>query len=115
MPATPGNGRARLAVWFERVTGPEYGESRRLVDRIECHWRDLTGTWAGCHGMAGMVIAHFVALKDVETAYIITVKRTSLLFAMLYGAWLFREPGLRQNLFAGVLMLAGVALVAWPA
>jgi len=65
--------------------------------------------------MAGMVVAHFVALKDVETAYMITIKRTSLLFAMLYGAWLFREPGLRQNLFAGVVMLAGVALVAWPA
>jgi hypothetical protein len=44
----------------------------------------------------------------------ITVKRTSLLFAMLYGAWWFREPGLKQNLFAGLVMLAGVGLVAWP-
>ena len=64
--------------------------------------------------MAGMVSFHFLALEQVETAYMITVKRTSLLFAMLYGAWWFREPGLKQNLFAGLVMLAGVGLVAWP-
>jgi len=65
-------------------------------------------------GMGGMALFHFLALQDVEIAYMITVKRTSLLFAMLYGAWWFREPGLKQNLFAGVMMLAGVGLVAWP-
>lgn len=64
--------------------------------------------------MAGMVWFHFLALAQVETAYMITVKRTSLLFAMLFGAWWFREPGLKQNLFAGLVMLGGVGLVAWP-
>jgi len=62
--------------------------------------------------MGGMAFFHFLALQVVETAYMITVKQTSLLFAMLYGAWWFQEPGLKQNLFAGVMMLAGVALVA---
>jgi len=31
---------------------------------------------------------------------------------MLYGAWLFRETGLAGNLVAGLLMVAGVYLIA---
>jgi len=62
--------------------------------------------------MAGMVLAHFYAIEHVEVAYMIAVKRTSLLFGMLYGAWLFRETGLAGNLVAGLLMVAGVYLIA---
>jgi hypothetical protein len=39
------------------------------------------------------------------------VKRTSLLFGMLYGAWLFKETGLLKNLVAGMLMVLGVFLI----
>jgi drug/metabolite transporter (DMT)-like permease len=62
--------------------------------------------------MAVMVITHFEAIARVEAAYMIAVKRTSLLFGILYGAWLFQETRLRRNLSAGLLMLAGVALIA---
>ncbi len=62
--------------------------------------------------MALMVLTHFYAIQYVEVAYMIAVKRTSLLFGMLYGAWLFREAGLGRNLAAGVLMVAGVYLIA---
>ena len=41
----------------------------------------------------------------------VAVKRTSLLFGMLYGAWLFGERGLQKNLVAGVLMVLGVLLI----
>ena len=41
----------------------------------------------------------------------IAVKRTSLLFGILYGALFFREPGLARRLPAGALMVAGVALI----
>lgn len=58
--------------------------------------------------MLVMVITHFTALQLVETAYMITVKRTSLLFGMLYGAWLFGERRLPQHLLAGSLMILGV-------
>ncbi len=61
--------------------------------------------------MALMVIAHFYAIQHIEVAYMIAVKRTSLLFGMLYGAWLFREKGLKKNLVAGVLMVLGVYLI----
>ena len=61
--------------------------------------------------MAVMVVTHFLAIARVEVAYMIAVKRTSLLFGILYGALLFRERRLGQNMFAGALMVAGVALI----
>ena len=61
--------------------------------------------------MAVMVVTHFVALAQVEAAYMITAKRISLLFGMLYGAWWLGEKDLPRNLAAGTLMVAGVGLV----
>lgn len=61
--------------------------------------------------MAAMIVTHFLAVSRVEVAYMITVKRTSLLFGILYGALWFNEPRLGANLAAGALMVAGVALV----
>jgi drug/metabolite transporter (DMT)-like permease len=62
--------------------------------------------------MGAMVVAHFYAIAHIEAAYMIAVKRTSLLFGMLYGAWLFGETGLKRNFAAGTLMIAGVTLIA---
>jgi drug/metabolite transporter (DMT)-like permease len=62
--------------------------------------------------MAVMVITHFLAIAQVEAAYMIAVKRTSLLFGILYGAILFGEQHLGRHLLAGSLMVAGVALIA---
>jgi drug/metabolite transporter (DMT)-like permease len=61
--------------------------------------------------MAGMVITHFYAIAHIEVAYMLAVKRTSLLFGILYGAWLFGESGLKKNLAAGLLMVLGVYLI----
>jgi drug/metabolite transporter (DMT)-like permease len=61
--------------------------------------------------MGAMVVTHFYAIERVEVAYMIAVKRTSLLFGMLYGAWLFGETGLSRNLAAGMMMIAGVYLI----
>ena len=79
-------------------------------------WRVLTRhPWAhlGVGLFMGlMVLTHFFAIQHIEVAYMIAVKRTSLLFGMLYGAWLFSEAGLGKNLAAGLLMIAGVYLIA---
>lgn len=61
--------------------------------------------------MGLMVVTHFAALAQVETAYMITVKRTSLLFGILFGAWLFQEDNLRRHLASASLMLGGIALI----
>ena len=61
--------------------------------------------------MAVMVVTHFLAVARVEVAYMVSVKRTSLLFGIVYGALLFGERGLARNLGAGLLMVAGVAVI----
>jgi drug/metabolite transporter (DMT)-like permease len=66
---------------------------------------------AGLMGL--MVITHFIALEKVEVAYMISVKRTSLLFGILYGALLFKERSVGSHLLAGGVMIAGVALIAF--
>jgi len=58
-----------------------------------------------------MIIAHFQAIARVEVAYMVAVKRTSLLFGILYGALVFGEQGLGSHLAAGALMVAGVAVI----
>jgi hypothetical protein len=51
----------------------------------------------------------------VEVAYMIAVKRTSLLLGILYGALVFKEAGLAGHALAGGLMLVGVFLIAFQA
>ncbi len=63
--------------------------------------------------MAMMVISHMLAISLVEAAYMIAVKRTSLLFGVLYGAWLFREARITERLTGAVIMVAGVLLIGW--
>jgi drug/metabolite transporter (DMT)-like permease len=62
--------------------------------------------------MAVMVITHFLAIQQIEAAYMIAVKRSSLLFGILFGAILFNEKDLGSHMIGGGLMLAGVGLIA---
>ncbi len=62
--------------------------------------------------MAVMVITHFIAIQHVEVAYMIAVKRASLLFGILYSVILFHEKARANQFIAGGLMVAGVYLVA---
>lgn len=100
--------------------GPFYFALLALITLAFTGWRRsgaLLARRPGPHllvgaAMAVMVIGHFLAVERVEVAYMIAVKRTSLLFGILYGALLFRETGLVRHLAGGTLMVAGVFLVA---
>lgn len=61
--------------------------------------------------MCVMVVSHFLAIALVEVAYMITVKRTSLLFGIILGAVMFSEKGLAQHFIAGTLMVLGVGVI----
>ncbi len=61
--------------------------------------------------MALMVVTHFLAIALVEVAYMIAVKRSSLLFGILFGALLFGERQVTRHFVAGTLMVLGVALI----
>ena len=62
--------------------------------------------------MGVMVLTHFFAIEQVEVAYMIAVKRTSLLFGILYSLLLFHERARIEHFVAGGLMIAGVFLIA---
>lgn len=59
-----------------------------------------------------MAITHNLAIRLIEVSYVVSVKRTSLIFGVLYGWILFRETNLWERLLGGTVMLAGVTLIA---
>ncbi|MBX6423773.1 DMT family transporter [Thermosulfurimonas sp. F29] len=59
-----------------------------------------------------MVVAHMKAISLAPAAYMIAVKRTSILFGVLLGGAFFRESHLRLRLFAALVMVSGVFLLA---
>ena len=58
--------------------------------------------------MGIMVLTHFFAIQQVEVAYMVAVKRTSLLFGILYSVLLFHERARFEHFVAAGMMLAGV-------
>lgn len=71
-------------------------------------WKEalLVGVFMGV-----MIVTHFMAIARVEVAYFISLKRTSLLFGIIYGSLLFKERNLGRHFIAGILMVAGVILI----
>jgi drug/metabolite transporter (DMT)-like permease len=57
------------------------------------------------------VVAQMTALTMTLAAYVIAVKRTSILFEVLLGRFVFGESGLRQRLLGVLVMIAGVLLI----
>lgn len=62
--------------------------------------------------IALMVIFHVLAIVLTDVAYMIAVKRTSLLFSVLYGRIIFKEKGFRERLFGSLMMVAGVVVIS---
>lgn len=60
-----------------------------------------------------MIFSHVLAISLVQVAYMISLKRTSLLFAVLYGAYLFKEEKIRERLLGTIIMIAGVFCIGW--
>jgi len=60
-----------------------------------------------------MAIAHFSAIGMIQVAYMISIKRLSLLFAILYGIFLFKEQNLRERLIGGIIIIAGATCIAF--
>jgi len=61
--------------------------------------------------MALMLVTNIAALSMAEVAYVISVKRTSLLFGVLMGWAVFKEEDIKERLAGAALMLAGFVIV----
>lgn len=58
-----------------------------------------------------MIIFHMIAMSLVNVAYMISVKRMSLFFSILYGHMIFKEEKLRERTVGTLLMFAGFVLI----
>ena len=77
-------------------------------------WSWLKRPWpalAVCLAAGGHILFHFMAISLVQAAYMISVKRLSIIIAMIYGGVFLREAKLGQHLLAGLLMEAGAVLI----
>jgi drug/metabolite transporter (DMT)-like permease len=61
--------------------------------------------------MALMVVTHVLAVSLTEVAYMVAVKRTSLLISVLYGCLLFKEGRLGERSAGALMMIAGFAVI----
>lgn len=62
-------------------------------------------------GVAAMTILHFTAIALTKVAYMVAVKRSSLLVSVLLGRVFFEERGLSRRLPGAALMFAGVLIL----
>ena len=60
---------------------------------------------------AVMVLSHFSALQLADVAYMISVKRTSLIFSVIYGWLIFKEEHIKERLLGSLVMVIGVVLI----
>ncbi|MEK6527309.1 MAG: DMT family transporter [Nitrospirota bacterium] len=58
-----------------------------------------------------MIICHMYAMSLTKVAYMISVKRTSLLFSIFYGYIIFKEEKISERLAGSIIMLAGFVII----
>jgi uncharacterized membrane protein len=62
-----------------------------------------------CHAV--MVASHMVAISLIQVAYMISLKRTSVLLAVVYGYFLFNEKQMKERFTGALLMFTGFILI----
>lgn len=60
---------------------------------------------------AVMAATHMLAMNLTKVAYMISVKRLSLIIGIMYGYFLFREENIKERFLGAVLMLIGFVMV----
>ena len=60
---------------------------------------------------AVMAASHMLAMKLTKVAYMISVKRLSLIIGIIYGYFLFREENIKERFLGAILMFIGFVMV----
>ena len=72
--------------------------------------KPLTGAISGMV-LAAMIFSHTLAISLIQAAYMLSVKRSSILFGVLFGALVFKEEKIRERLFGACIMMCGVLMI----
>lgn len=60
---------------------------------------------------AVMAVSHMLAMKLTKVAYMISVKRLSLIIGIIYGYMLFKEKNIGERFLGAILMFIGFVMV----
>ena len=100
-----------LAIFFRtKLSGDKRSVFAFLKHKDKGMWK---GFWGVGLAQAVMVLTHMWAISLAPAAYMIAVKRTSLLFSVFYGKIIFKETETLQRMLGAVIMLLGVAVIAY--
>ncbi len=58
-----------------------------------------------------MVITHVKAISLVEASYMISVKRLSILFGVIYGVIFFKETNIKERFLGATVMVSGIIMI----
>ncbi len=61
---------------------------------------------------ASHMLFHMLAMDIAKVSYMISLKRTSAIFSVVYGRFLYKEEEIRKRLFAATLMVFGAFLIS---
>lgn len=61
--------------------------------------------------MAIHIFCHGLAISMTKAAYMMSIKRLSIVFGVIYGGLVFREENIRVRLMGAALMFAGAAII----
>jgi drug/metabolite transporter (DMT)-like permease len=104
-------GVAYMALLFISLT---FITGWRLVRKgVAVNFRGRNVLWLTLAGLATALamISHFHAIELVQVSYMISVKRTSLIFSVLCGGLVFKEEHIRLRLAGTCVMLSGVVAI----
>lgn len=62
-----------------------------------------------------MIASHMIAISLTKVAYMISLKRTSVIIGVVYGYILFREKNMKQRLTGAIIMLIGFVMIVTAA
>jgi len=85
--------------------------AKRHATTVNFKGRNRIWLILGGLAMALSMLTHFHAIERAPVSYMIAVKRTSLIFSVLYGGLIFKEERIRQRLLGTSIMLSGAVIL----
>ncbi len=84
-------------------------KARTDFSQFNIHWKKLVP-----FGFlnASAVFFQMTAVSLTLVTYVISVKRLSVVFSVLFGYLIFKEQGIKERLLGSLLMVAGVVIIA---
>jgi len=91
---------APIAFWFGRPDLKSFISGRQFKNLL------LPGLF-----FSVMIASHMIAISLAKVAYMISLKRTSLIIGVIYGHFFFKEKNIGERLSGAILMFIGFVMI----